>query len=41
MNQVLIIDMESVYLYDDRSGKIGFIKNLDVIQAVEDIGTLR
>ena len=41
MNQVLIIDTEAVYLYDDRLGEIEFIKSLDEMQTIEDIKQLR
>ena len=41
MNQILIIDTEAIYLYDDRTGKINFIISLDKIQNVEDIKELR
>lgn len=40
-NCVLIIDTENVYLYDDRTGKIDQIKNLDEIREVEDIRALK
>jgi hypothetical protein len=40
-NQVLIIDTENIYLYDDRTETIDHIKNLDEITTVEDIKNLR
>ena len=41
MNQLLIIDTEAVYYYDDRTGEVNIVTSLDDIQTVGDILELR